>query len=139
MLEIGRMLISGTIGYFKDRQEIKKVKVAGAIKVIAAEADAKAKRLDKEADQDYSLNQMAVENMKGSWKDEFILILISIPLIMLFTPKYQTIAISGFAAMSNAPVWYQVLVISIFFSIYGLRDILKLVLSNMMNKFGGSK
>jgi len=34
----------------------------------------------------------------------------------------------------NTPIWYQIMVISIFLSIYGLRDILKVVLQLIIGK-----
>lgn len=134
MTELGGLIIKGVSSWFNTKQEINKVKVEAEKKVIVAKAEADSQRLLRESSQDYDLNTMAVQNMSGSWKDEFILIFICIPLIMLFIPEYQVTAAAGFTAFGEAPIVYQVLVVSIFLSIYGLRDVLKTVLSIMLGR-----
>lgn len=136
MLTLLGLALGGVKDYFVSRQEIKKIKVQAEKDVIVAETNATIKRLDKEADQDYDLNRESIRAMNGSWKDEFVLILLVVPFVMLFIPSLQPYAIAGFDKLGVTPFWYQVLVVSIFFSIYGLRDILKLVLQFMMNRKG---
>jgi len=132
---LGGAIVNGVSNYFTTKQEIKKVEVEANKEVIVARAKATINRLQRESEQDFDLNRMAVENMKNSWKDDFILIIITMPFIMLFIPEYQAIAINGLEAMDiNTPIWYQIMVISIFLSIYGLRDILKVVLQLIIGK-----
>jgi len=138
MFELGGLLITGISNYFTKKQEISKLKAEGEKEVVVAETKAKIARITREGEQDYDLNKMAVENMKSSWKDEFILIVITMPFIMLFIPSLQPYAIQGLKAMDlSTPIWYQILVLSIFLSIYGLRDILKIVLQLLISKFKG--
>lgn len=135
---LGGLVINGVSNYFKTKQEIKKVKVEADKEVIVAKAKATIKRVMRESEQDYDLNRVALENMNSSWKDEFILIVITLPFIMLFIPDLQPYAINGLKAMeSSTPIWYQIMVISIFLSIYGLRDILKIVLQIIIGKVKG--
>jgi len=71
-------------------------------------------------------------NDKG-WKDEFVLILVSAPVILLIwsvfsdDPNIQQKLDMFFDKFSNLPFWYQSLFISVVASIYGLKgaDIFK--------------
>ena len=53
--------------------------------------------------------QVRQSNDKG-WKDEFVLILVSLPILLLV-----------WSVFSDDPFWYQTLFISIVASIYGLK------------------
>ena len=71
-------------------------------------------------------------NDKG-WKDEFVLILVSAPVILLIwsvfsdAPNIQQKLDMFFDKFSNLPFWYQSLFIGVVASIYGLKgaDIFK--------------
>ena len=65
-------------------------------------------------------------NDKG-WKDEFVLILVSLPVLLLVwsvfsdDPNIQEKIDIFFDKFSNLPFWYQALFIGIVSSIYGLK------------------
>ena len=71
-------------------------------------------------------------NDKG-WKDEFVLILISAPVILLIwsvfsdDPEIQAKLHMFFEQFNNLPFWYQTLFVGVVASIYGLKgaDIFK--------------
>lgn len=63
----------------------------------------------------------AQQDMKTSWKDEFYVILFSIPLIMAFIPDMQDIVLKGFETLNKTPDWYMLLVTGIVASVFGLR------------------
>lgn len=67
-------------------------------------------------------NAWELEQIKNSgWKDEFVLLLLSIPLIMSFIPEMQPYVVEGFAALSTTPEWYQWLILAVFTAVYGIR------------------
>ena len=61
------------------------------------------------------------------WKDEFVLILVSLPILLLVwsvfsdDPTIQDKIDIFFDKFGNLPFWYQTLFISIVASIYGLK------------------
>lgn len=57
----------------------------------------------------------------SGWKDEFILILLSIPLVLVFIPKTQPYVMEGFRTLEQTPSWYRLLILVIFGAIYGVR------------------
>ena len=70
--------------------------------------------------------QVRQSNDKG-WKDEFVLILVSMPILLLIwsifsdDPNIQEKIDMFFDKFSNLPFWYQSLFIGIVASIYGLK------------------
>ena len=67
-------------------------------------------------------NAWELEQIKNSgWKDEFVLLLLSIPLIMSFIPNMQPYVVGGFEALSMTPQWYQWLILAVFSAVYGIR------------------
>ena len=70
--------------------------------------------------------QVRQSNDKG-WKDEFVLILVSLPNLLLVwsvfsdDPSIQEKIDIFFDKFGNLPFWYQTLFISIVASIYGLK------------------
>ena len=106
-------------GYFQKRQELKYqlklTKLESKIKIEEARANRKAKEL--EADTNWELMQL----QKQGWKDDWILILLSIPLVMAFIPQLTIYVYAGFAVLAQTPEWYRWLIMLIFTAIYGIR------------------
>lgn len=63
----------------------------------------------------------AQADMATSWKDEYLLILFSIPLILSFFPSTQQVVLDGFTILEKTPEWYMFLVSGIVSAVYGLR------------------
>ena len=141
LVTLGSAIVSGISGYFKDRNEIKKVQVEADKLLIMAEAESKAKRLEREAEMDYDLDRIAMQNMDKTWKDELILLIWLTPVIMSFIPEYQEFVVNGFATLALVPDWYMYLLVGMVVVIYGMRGLLKTVLQIIGNKFkvGGGK
>ena len=67
-------------------------------------------------------NAWELEQIKNSgWKDEFVLIVISTPLIMAFIPSMQPYVTEGFKALEQLADYYRWLILSVFAAIYGIR------------------
>jgi len=56
-----------------------------------------------------------------SWKDEYTLIVVSIPLVMAFIPGLSVFVREGFESFASTPLWYQVMVQALFYATYGMR------------------
>lgn len=68
-----------------------------------------------------SWDARAQQDMKYSWKDEWFVILFSIPLIMAFIPSMQPYVLEGFKTLDQTPEWYMLLVSGIVCATFGLR------------------
>jgi hypothetical protein len=63
-----------------------------------------------------------LEQIRNSgWKDEWVLFLLSIPLVGVFIPKFQGPVLRGFEILALTPSWYRWLVVTIFAAVYGIR------------------
>ena len=76
------------------------------------------------------MDSVAMSQMNLTWKDEYILILLSIPVIMCFVPDLvimghlfspQTAALKGFSILDQTPEWYKWSITGIIAAVYGLR------------------
>jgi hypothetical protein len=56
-----------------------------------------------------------------SWKDEYTLIVVSIPLVMAFVPGLTPYVKSGFESFASTPLWYQAMVQVLFYATVGIR------------------
>jgi hypothetical protein len=97
--------------------ETRKVKEAGKIELAKAKIDAKVTKTKQ-------MGSMDIEAMKGmqfSWKDEYIMVLMSIPIIMAFIPFLAPYALNGFAVIATMPEWFKWSWMGIVTATFGLR------------------
>tara|TARA_R110000803_G_scaffold184512_1_gene246859 strand:- start:354 stop:728 length:375 start_codon:yes stop_codon:yes gene_type:complete len=93
------------------------------------ESQAKKLHYEKMARGEIEWNGQIVEAQKNDWKDEFCLILISIPLLLLAyavfsdDPDIQSKIDMFFNKFENLPFWYQGLVIGAVSAILGIRGV----------------
>ena len=83
--------------------ETKKLK--GEVKI--AQIQAEKKRNEDIAAGKIKWEQTAVEQMKGSWKDEFVLLALMIPAICAVLPFMQQQIERGFAILSGLTEYYR--------------------------------
>lgn len=66
----------------------------------------------------------AQADMATSWKDEYLLILFSIPLVLSFFTNTQDDILKGFAILEQTPDWYILMITGIVSATFGLRWLL---------------
>jgi len=95
--------------------------------VKLTEAEIKKKQLTGEIDWDIE----AIKATQNSWKDEWITLLFSIPLILAFCGDWgNQIVQAGFTSLEAMPKWYQYSLGGIVSASIGMRSV---------SKFFGSK
>jgi hypothetical protein len=80
-----------------------------------------------------NIKVLFLENQKSDWKDEFILILLSVPIVMLGfavwsdNPAHMEKMKLFFEYFSDLPFWYQTIFVGVIASVYGLKatDLIK--------------
>ena len=112
---IVNMVVDKTIGAVQHNLEKKKI-------IRAAEIEA-AKTIDVAKIQaDMTVKTAQVNASTSSWKDEWLTILFSIPMIMAFIPGGIEVVERGFAALETMPEWYQYTVSVIVAASFGVRS-----------------
>jgi hypothetical protein len=67
-------------------------------------------------------HEWEIESIRNSgFKDEWVLFMLSIPMVMSFIPGLVVYVQMGFSALSQTPEWYRWLILLIFTAIYGIR------------------
>jgi hypothetical protein len=107
--------------YFNKRQEIKAAEHTAKVEIIKAEGERKATLIREGLAADMAWETEFAQQARSSWKDEYTLIVVSIPLIMAFIPGLSIYVAAGFLAFAATPMWYQIMVQTIFYATYGIR------------------
>lgn len=109
-------------GYLEGRRKLKEVKVEAETRVLVARAEAEVARLSKAQDAEIAWDNTAVSQMDRSWKDEYLTLLLSAPIILAFLGDWgRKAAADGFAAISNVPEWYMVAFMASIAASFGVR------------------
>ena len=72
-----------------------------------AKAKAEAAIMEKKATGEIDWDIEMARGSTSSWKDEWLTILFSIPLILAFIPGMEEVVANGFAQLQAMPEWYQ--------------------------------
>lgn len=91
----------------------------GRNRVQEAKIEREVKALTNEADWD----RVQAEASKSSWKDEWLTILVSVPLVLAFVPGMEGVLESGFTLLDKCPDWYQYLVGVVFAASFGIKKV----------------
>jgi hypothetical protein len=137
LIELG---VNAFTSWSSQKSEIKKIKLEGKnellkiqIKKDEAIAMHELKMIQNSTEQNFDLDRTTLKNMSKTWKDEFILLLFSIPVIMSFS-GYSEEALNGFKVMESMPTWFIVVFVLLAVTISGMRNIFLKTISTIKNK-----
>lgn len=99
-------------GFIKHKLEITKLEREGEIKLLQSAQDNEA-----------AWDRIAIEN--SGWKDEYLTIVLSIPLIACFVPGAEVYVLRGFAILTETPVWYQAAIGAMIAAAFGMKTFQK--------------
>lgn len=91
----------------------------GRQKVQEAKINQQVVQINNEANWDV----VQAEASKSSWKDEWLTILISIPMVMAFIPGLKDEVLNGFSVLADCPEWYQYLIGVVFAASFGIKKV----------------
>ena len=120
------LLVQGLMGVASDAiggyVETKKAKAKQKLVQIEAETTIMEKQIAGEIDWDVT----AQKNSSGSWKDEYLTILFSIPLLLCFVPFTVEYVERGFEALAMTPDWYKYTLGVIVSASFGIKGATKM-------------
>ena len=94
-------------------------------KTRVAKAEAEAIVMQKKATGEIDWDLEMAKGSSSSWKDEWLTILFSIPLILAFIPGMEEVVANGFAQLQAMPQWYQYSLGVIVAASFGVRSATK--------------
>jgi len=100
--------------------KVEKTKAEAATKVAKAKAEAVI--MEKKATGEIDWDLEMAKGSSNSWKDEWLTILFSIPLILAFIPGMEEVVANGFAQLNAMPEWYQYSLGVIVAASFGVRS-----------------
>ena len=99
---------------------------AAETRMKVSEADARAKIMLSAATSEADWERIMAQGTQNSWKDEWITLLFSIPLILAFCGDWgNQIVQAGFTALEVMPTWYQYSLGGIVSASIGMRSVSK--------------
>ena len=137
-------------------QRRKTIQVEAATEVSKIEAQAKVANANAKLELAKKGQQItadwdsrAQDSMKTSWKDEFLLLLLFLPVTGLFIAAFlpseygaavQMRMIAAVETLEKFPLWYTVILLGIVAAVFGLRWLVGPLVNKMQNKkkIGGS-
>ena len=90
-------------------------------------SDARMRHAEKMSTGEIEYKAKIIESNDNGWKDEFVLVLVSLPMLLLgwsvFSddPEIRTKLDLFFEYFKNLPYWYQAIFIGVISAIYGLK------------------
>mgnify|MGYP003114117106 FL=1 len=114
--------IANIAGSWMDgKVEQTKAKASANVARAKAEATIMEKKATGEIDWDIEMARAS----SSSWKDEWLVILFSIPLILAFIPGMEDVVRNGFEQLNKMPEWYQYSLGVIVAASFGVRSATK--------------
>lgn len=111
-----KLAINAGSHVYKQRQQTKRLM-----------ADAEVKHAEKLAAGELEYKKEIIKSNDQGWKDEFVLVLVSTPIIVLVysifsdDPNLKTKIDLFFQYFKELPMWYQILFVSVVGAIYGIK------------------
>jgi uncharacterized ion transporter superfamily protein YfcC len=90
-------------------------------------ADAESKHAEKLASGELEYTKVIKNDQQNSWKDEFVLLLVSAPILLLVwsvfsdDPDIKVKIDLFFGYFQELPMWFQILFVSVVGAIYGIK------------------
>ncbi|NTW98328.1 MAG: hypothetical protein HGB35_00010 [Geobacteraceae bacterium] len=121
MIPIVGELIAGGIDLAKGLIEGTKAKQAKKLEIDLQMMEHKAEIEKAEQAATTSYDLAALQQQGVSWKDEYLMILLSLPFIGSFVPVVQDYVVKGWEYVGKAPLWFQSSFIGVIAATFGLR------------------
>lgn len=155
MLSIITGLITACISAWSERSkqksELKSVDLKNKFRLKQAQIDSQIKRVEQADGSAISMDQLSFKNR--GWKDEFLLLFTTAPVIILFiapllelalpessgTGELTSAVMAGFAALQKTPDWYLVALLLVYVDTFGFRRLLRGVIESKLGRLSVSK
>lgn len=129
ILDVIRGVTSGlatpVVDYLKARQELRSKERIRKEELKDAIHSRQVDLIKEGLHADMNWEMEFAKQASGSWKDEYTLIVVSIPAILAFIKTDRLdgpgIVSAGFGALTQTPLWYQTLLLSLFLATVGIR------------------
>lgn len=114
-------IIDGIVSVFAGSQELRAIKNQGSIDIEKLKIESKMALLNSKIERSEDYDIEALRQQQYSWKDEWLLFVLTLPFIGSFIPGLQDHVDHGWDYVAKAPGWYVTCFIGVIAAVYGLR------------------
>lgn len=107
------------VDYFDRRRQRKHEEFIMELELKKAKAKAAAERIAQGQQADINWELESIRN--SGWRDEYLTVLTSVALVAVFLPQTQPYVVQGFDALEGTPLWFQMVVLMVYASAFGIR------------------
>lgn len=118
---LGKGIVEPVATYYTRRAELQQARFEAQLKYENAKGERAATLIREGLAADANWEMEFARQAQTSWKDEYTLIVVSVPAVMAFIPGMDVYVHAGFAALDKTPAWYQLLLVTLFFATVGIR------------------
>ncbi len=105
----------------KEWQERKTIKATAKLEIEKIKAQAEVEKAKQVVNAETNWDLEALRQTQHSWKDEYLLIVLTTPFVLSFVPTVQDFIITGWQYVSKAPEWYQIALLGAIAASFGIR------------------
>lgn len=128
-------LATGGLDTYRQHKQNEANKLKRRDEMEQARHDSKVRRLQSGDEKAADLDMVSIK--ERGLKDEFIMLIVFIPLILSFFPDYASTVKAGFEALQNVPEYYWYVVAAIVIDTFGFRSMVRYLLEFFSYKFRG--
>lgn len=128
-------LATGGLDTYRQHKQNEANKLKRRDEMEQARHDSKVKRLQSGDEKAADLDMVSIK--ERGLKDEFIMLIVFIPLILSFFPDYASTVEAGFTALQNVPEYYWYVVAAVVIDTFGFRSMVRYLLEFFSYKFRG--
>jgi hypothetical protein len=114
-------LAAPVLTYLTRRGELKAAKHQAELAAGVASGERASKAISEGLAADAGWELESLKAHSGGWKDEFVLLVLALPLVGCFIPATQQAVLEGFKILDQTPSYFRLLIVVIFGAIYGVR------------------
>lgn len=120
-------------GFIKSRQEIKARQQKRQDRIQEAATQAAEKRITEGNASAAELDALSIKSR--GWKDEYLMILTTLPLFLAFVPEWALYVEAGFSALQNSvPEYYWYALAMIYIDTFGFRRMVRTAFEHWLQK-----
>lgn len=122
LLGFGGAVAGPIVEYFNKKQELASLERQQEVEFKKAVHLARLENIKQGKINEAEWNLTSIRN--SSWKDEWLTIILSIPLVCVFIPPLVDPMMQGFAALEATPEWYRIAVGIMVASAFGYQKMI---------------
>lgn len=111
--------VEAVLEYKKAKRQAKTEIQLEKLRGKAAWEAAKTRRASESEGRDADWETQSIAN--SGWKDELVLIVLTVPMVLVFIPGAEVYVAKGFENLAQTPDWYRWLIMMIYAATFGIR------------------